>query len=126
MALIAKYDIQDIITHEEIDKRGWKTDPGPAFPQPMFKDLLGQDFDTDQPAPSYRVIANRLNFRGGPDGDADKVDPPGFLPEGTTVEIIRRSGVWAFVTVSGVPGGAGALEVGMKGWIHTDYVERVF
>lgn len=39
-ALLAKYRIDLMLTHEEIDTRGWKTDPGPAFPMQRFKDLL--------------------------------------------------------------------------------------
>lgn len=40
--LMEEYDIKAFVTHEEIDTRGWKTDPGPAFPLDMFTDLLNE------------------------------------------------------------------------------------
>lgn len=41
-ALIDAYDLTDIVTHEEIDTRGWKVDPGPAFPMNRYTRLLGR------------------------------------------------------------------------------------
>lgn len=41
-ALCAAYNIQWIVSHEEIDTREWKTDPGPAFPMERFKALIGK------------------------------------------------------------------------------------
>lgn len=38
-ALLSAYDIQFIVSHEEIDTRQWKTDPGPAFPMERFQKL---------------------------------------------------------------------------------------
>ena len=38
--LIAMYDITDIVSHRQIDTRGWKTDPGPAFPMAHMRGLL--------------------------------------------------------------------------------------
>jgi N-acetylmuramoyl-L-alanine amidase len=42
--LIAEYGITDIVSHRQIDTRGWKTDPGPAFPMAHMRALLP---DTD-------------------------------------------------------------------------------
>ncbi|MCV6587391.1 MAG: N-acetylmuramoyl-L-alanine amidase [Marinibacterium sp.] len=123
-ALIEAYDIQDIITHEEIDTRGWKTDPGPAFPQDAFKEMLGETDEEDGAAPLiYEVSASRLNLRGGPSAGADRVDPPGALVDGTRVQLLRRSGKWGFVSVISSPGNA---DPGVKGWVHMNYVDRVF
>jgi N-acetylmuramoyl-L-alanine amidase len=47
--IVDTYDIEDIVSHEEIDTRGWKTDPGPQFPMQDFKRLLGNDRDDEQP-----------------------------------------------------------------------------
>ncbi len=41
--LIAMYGITDIVSHRQIDTRGWKTDPGPAFPMKHMRDLLDVD-----------------------------------------------------------------------------------
>lgn len=38
--LIQEYSLEDVTSHEEIDTRGWKTDPGPAFPMNRFKKLF--------------------------------------------------------------------------------------
>jgi N-acetylmuramoyl-L-alanine amidase len=39
-AIVASYEIKDVTGHEQIDTRGWKTDPGPAFPMGEFKALV--------------------------------------------------------------------------------------
>lgn len=39
-ALCGAYDIKWIVSHEEIDTRGWKTDPGPAFPMQRYQTIL--------------------------------------------------------------------------------------
>ncbi len=126
LALIRKYAIKAIVTHEEIDTRGWKTDPGPAFPQQSFVDLLGEEQEPDEPQVLYAVNATRLNIRGGPSIDADRIDPPGSLPNDTRVAIERMSGVWAYVTVKKVPAGAQDVPLGLKGWVHSGYLDRVF
>lgn len=38
--LIAEYGIEAIVSHRQIDTRGWKTDPGPAFPMAHMRALL--------------------------------------------------------------------------------------
>ena len=76
--------------------------------------------------PTYVVNATRLNIRGGPDGGADRLDPPGSLPRGTEVTVERMSGVWAYVTVSAVAAGLDAAHVGLQGWVHSGYIDRMF
>lgn len=50
-ALIKYYPtIKHIVSHEEIDTRGWKTDPGPVFPMRRYTKLLDdrdKGFDPD-------------------------------------------------------------------------------
>ncbi|MFN4156863.1 MAG: N-acetylmuramoyl-L-alanine amidase [Gemmobacter sp.] len=123
LALINKYDIKGILTHEEIDTRGWKTDPGPAFPQQSFVELI--DGGSDAPGAPSRFIVNatRLNVRGGPSAAAERMDPPGSIPKDTSVEITRRSGGWAYITVvAAPPTAAGTVPVGLQGWVDASYL----
>ncbi|MBY5971095.1 N-acetylmuramoyl-L-alanine amidase [Ferrimonas balearica] len=124
-ALIDSYAITDIVSHEEIDTRGWKTDPGPAFPLETFRDLLGQADEGEEEA-VWETTASRLNFRGEGRIGAELVDPPGQLLRGTRVKVLSRVPDWAFVEVLAVPEGAeagGAL--GVTGWISTRYMLRI-
>ena len=86
-ALISTYTILDIVSHEEIDTRGWKTDPGPAFPMSRFKDLLPDTADSFK----YRVTSSTLNVRGGP-GTAYKILKE--IKQGIVVEISDITGEW--------------------------------
>jgi N-acetylmuramoyl-L-alanine amidase len=86
--LIATYGILDIVTHEEIDTRGWKTDPGPAFPMNRYRALLR---DRKNSVVHYEVTASTLNARSGP-GAAYKVNRE--LAKGTRVEELARVGGW--------------------------------
>ena len=93
-ALLKAYPtIRDIVSHEEIDTRGWKTDPGPAFPMARFKSLLG-----NRPASAniFRVVPQSLNVRIGPGAQFAVAGSP--LPAGREVEVIGRSGDWAQIT----------------------------
>lgn len=105
-ALADKYNILDVVTHEEIDTRGWKTDPGPAFPMNRYKKLLG---GRDQDADRYAVTANSLNVRGGPGGRYAKV--AAALPRGTVVAAMGQSGSW--------------VRISQDGWVHSGYLRRV-
>ena len=51
IALIQKYPtIKYIVSHEQIDTRGWKSDPGPAFPMRRFTKLTeSRADDGDEP-----------------------------------------------------------------------------
>lgn len=112
-ALTAGYDIRAIVSHEEIDTRGWKTDPGPAFPMESFRALLGEDHDD---VPLMKVTATRLNIRGGPGTQYEKLDPPGSIASADVVEVLSSEGVWRYVEVKS---GGGA---GTRGWVHGAYL----
>ena len=122
-ALIRHYGIRYVVTHEEIDTREWKTDPGPAFPQRTFVDLLGAR-GTGQDE-IYSVNATRLNIRGEPDRTADRIDPPGSIPFGTRVVVQRREGVWAYVELVAGPADEPSSNTGLLGWVHTGYLELI-
>ncbi|MBS3648876.1 N-acetylmuramoyl-L-alanine amidase [Pseudaminobacter sp. 19-2017] len=67
-ALLDRYLIRDIVSHEEIDTRGWKTDPGPAFPMNRFTALMrGVSDPIKSPTPNVVVVdTDVLNVRSGP------------------------------------------------------------
>lgn len=62
--------IKDIVSHEEIDTRKWKTDPGPAFPMNRFGGLLRgvEALGSTDPLKGMTGTVNTatLNVRGGP------------------------------------------------------------
>ncbi len=104
--LIDTYPIIDVVSHEEIDTRGWKTDPGPAFPMKRMKQYLGSDRGDD--TEHFEVTASRLNVRGGP---GTRFEVIGTLNRGDKVEVEARSGSWA--------------RIGTDGWVHASYLRRV-
>lgn len=129
-AIADKYDIRTVVTHEEIDTRGVKTDPGPAFPQALFVDqVLGRA--ADRASRHYQVSATRLNVRGGPGFEFEKMEPPGFLPEGTLVKALREEPPWMFIETVQAPEGEvelplGELPIGLRGWVHSGYLALQF
>lgn len=114
-ALIAAYPIAAIVSHEEIDTRGWKTDPGPAFPMMRFQALMGEAADREE---AYVVTAGRLNLRGGPGTGYEKIVPPSVLLRGTRLKLLQREGGWAFVAPENADGEEGAI----RGWVHSTYI----
>lgn len=104
--LIAEYNIRDIVSHEEIDTRGWKTDPGPAFPMNRFKALLRERGTGLLP---YEVISDTpLNIRLGP-GVKFKID--GEYVKGTIVNVEEFKGDWARISSSH--------------WVHKAYLRKI-
>lgn len=111
--ILAEYDIIDIVSHEEIDTRGWKTDPGPAFPMERYKRLLStgtphRDLDGDR----YQVTAGSLNVRSGP-GTSFSV--MGKVRRGDIVNVIDKRGDWARLDHDGND----------DGWVHEAYIRRI-
>jgi N-acetylmuramoyl-L-alanine amidase len=97
--LIKTYGIEHIVTHEEIDTRKWKTDPGPMFPMERYKNLLGNpDADLIMTTAVKRVIVNSLNVRGGPGMNFSII---GALRYGESVDITEVEGDWALVDSNG-------------------------
>lgn len=104
--LIEEYGIIDIVSHEEIDTRGWKTDPGPAFPMNRFKGLLrDRGVDEDE----YEVVSETpLNVRTGPGTRFQVVTS---LPRGSRVSVEETEGRWGRIDSSN--------------WVHMGYLRRV-
>lgn len=105
-ALIDTYDIIDVVSHEEIDTRGWKTDPGPAFPMKLMKRHLANDRGDDGIA--YIVVPTTLNVRGGPGTNFAVLDS---LKKGTQIEVIETRGDWA--------------RINDDHWVHSSFIRRV-
>ncbi len=114
-ALIGKYSIEDIVTHEEIDTRGWKTDVSlNNFPQQMFKNLLrneSQDTQMEGVDQNYYVSVNGLNVRSGAGVEWDKV---ALLRRATFVSVDEIVGDWAFITMAD----------DSQGWVAIKYLRR--
>ncbi|MEQ8307993.1 MAG: N-acetylmuramoyl-L-alanine amidase [Hoeflea sp.] len=110
-ALIKSYPIEGICSHEEIDTRGWKTDPGPAFPMRSFVDLLGKKRD-DEPLPTYEytVDVSSLNVRAGPGTNWQVI---GGVRRGDKVQSVEEKGGWVRI-----------IEGDMEGWVSSRYLAR--
>ena len=105
--LIEEYNIIDIVSHEEIDLNGWKTDPGPAFPMQRYKNLLPmRDMDENQ----YQVTASTLNVRSGPGTEFDVI-AAAALVHGDIIEVTDIRGDWG--------------RIDGDGWIHMGYVRVI-
>ena len=117
--LVHKYAIQAFVTHEQIDTRGWKTDPGPAFPMAAFSELV-EDFGRVHRPLRHAVNATRLNLRGGPGLGFERVDPPGQLGRGTLVDLQHQDQDWAYIEV------ADGEHAGVLGWVHASYLDRIW
>jgi N-acetylmuramoyl-L-alanine amidase len=102
------YGITLIAGHEDVDTRGWKTDPGPAFPMAAFKAVIhgGEDrSDGMQPAKSrFLVNTPRLNVRAAPNGSGAILTT---LSGGSEVVVIEDLGAWSHVEYA--PGKRGYL-----------------
>lgn len=108
-ALMATYSIKDITGHEDIDTRGWKTDPGPAFDWAPFKALVGTEPEcrpaADAAGSFFVVTANSLNVRAQPGGNHKIVRS---IKVGTKVRDLGRAGAW--------------VRIGPDEWVHSDYI----
>lgn len=102
--LISEYPIIDVVSHEEVDTRGWKTDPGPAFPMNRYKKLVGsRDGDRDD----FIVLPMVLNVRSGPGTNFDVTSK---VTRGTVVELFDKNGDW--------------VRISSSGWVHGAYLQK--
>lgn len=112
-ALLDKYPtIQYITGHDEIDTRGYKSDPGPAFPRENFaKKMINRN---DEKPVQYKVDVDSLNVRGGPGIEYDKLSV-GPLSRGTVLTLLERDDSWLFVEFDEIN----------KGYVHGKYITRI-
>ncbi len=121
-AISDKYDILGLCSHEEIDTRGWKTDPGYAFPMAKYKAMMdkfeGRSSNGVAPVTAVKVdaeVANRggLNLRASPSDTAPILMA---LKAGQDVKIIKDTGAWSQVSVVGTD---------RTGWVADKYLRYI-
>lgn len=108
--LIDKFNIKDIVGHEEIAP-GRKQDPGPAFPLDKFREQLLFQNRTGEPDfidSEGGVTANLLNIREGAGVNFKKVAKP--LPLGTKVKILEEHNGWFKVSTV------------IEGWVSKSHI----
>jgi N-acetylmuramoyl-L-alanine amidase len=114
-AICEAYNILGLASHEEIDSRGWKTDPGPSFPIGEFKTLCDR-FEgraAGSPTPTGKkasVIASSLNVRTAPNGPIITT-----LKKGTSVNVIEDTGEWVRINAPNVS----------SGWVADQFLAHV-
>lgn len=98
-AILGAYQIRDIVSHEQIDTRGWKTDPGPAFPMNMFRGMLRGVDQAPSPAGGMIGVVNTdvLNIRGGPGTNFPVI---GKLKRSDSVAILGNHNGWFQIKTS--------------------------
>lgn len=107
-AIKEAYGITLIAGHEDIDTRGWKTDPGPAFPMGDFKAVLYSEGDRSDglKVATSRFLVNtpRLNVRSSPNAASAVLTT---LSGGSEVVVLEDLGAWSHVEYA--PGKKGYL-----------------
>ena len=106
--LVERYGIRHILGHDEIAP-GRKIDPGPAYPLDELRARLL--YRTVTPQGRAVVAAERLNIRRAPQGKAARV--AGFLPRGTPLRVLEKTGNWYRVAVE------------LEGWVAGRHVEEI-
>lgn len=98
--LIEKFNIKNILGHEEISP-GRKQDPGPAFPLDKLRNNLlygNRSDDSDMIDKQGVVTANHLNIRSGSGVEFDKIAMP--LTKGAKVKVVEEKDGWYKVETS--------------------------
>lgn len=114
-AIIKAYKINAICSHEEIDTRGWKTDPGPAFPMKSFTNLLSTHPDhsrvDDVGGVKYLVDVASLNVRSGAGANWGVI---AGVKRGDVVTYVEQNGGWFRVLTP----------EGKEGWVASQYLKK--
>lgn len=90
-------EIKHIVSHEEIDTREWKTDPGPMFPMRRYTKLLERRDDppSDPTSKTGTVVWKELNLRSAPNDTIYVVMPKGTVLTDVTYPTDNRAPGWA-------------------------------
>lgn len=116
-SILASYSIRDIVSHEEIDTRKWKTDPGPAFPMNRFTSQMrgSPNVPSDDPIQGMVGVVSTatLNIRGGAGSSYPVI---GVTRAGSRLGIQEFKDGWYRVAteLNGVPG---------SGWVSAQFVK---
>lgn len=111
--LIAHYDLQDIVGHDDIAP-GRKSDPGPDFPMTSLRARLFGRNEDDLPV---FICSAALNVRSGP-GTEHALLAGSPIPAGTRVQALEQNGLWWKVDVLDAVNGV----MDLVGWCHGRYL----
>ena len=110
--------IEAIVTHREIDTRGWKVDPGPAFPMMRYTQMLNNrkvsKVVTKTAKRTGIVAAEALNVRINAASDADLASW-GPVAEGVKLHILDEKPDWFRVST---------LDGLKTGWVRSKYIQE--
>lgn len=119
-AIERHYDLTFVTGHENIDTRGWKTDPGDAFPMSRFQAVVhgspvgdGDRSDGMIPLKSRMTVNTpKLNVRDKPNAVTGRVVT--VLTGGSEVIILEDTGDWSRVQYA----------PGKEGWLADKYLKK--
>ena len=101
---------------ERADRKG-KVVPGDRLGGDLFDTLAASiEPEVDEPPRERYETTTRLNIRGGPGTDFEKLDESP-LAAGAVLERLDEDGPWMKVSVAG--------EGGLIGWVHGSYLRLV-
>lgn len=109
--------IKWVVSHEEIDTRGWKTDPGPAFPMRRYERIVEsrEDPSVEQDDDEVSIYWNSiidLHVRERPSWESDKKY---VLKPDMDVYVLESRGYWLLISHPAT---------GVGGWVYAPYMER--
>ena len=114
-ALRDAYGIKWVVSHEEIDTRGWKSDPGPAFPLQRYQSIVSNretnEEEIDGESTLWYPVVN-LNVRRQPemlDNVITTIDPQ------DNVTIIGKHDKWYLIRT---------IARDKEGWVYSSYLRR--
>lgn len=112
-ALFEEYpSIRWIVGHEEIDTRGWKTDPGPEFPMKRFTRLIDNRESNDHEVQTVYLTTDELNVRSSPKMGDNRIDT---IPEGSVVVVDDHEGNWRHIRYD--------KDLKSSGWVFHRYLK---
>lgn len=114
-ALRDAYGVKWVVSHEEIDTRGWKSDPGPAFPLQRYQNLVsnretGQEEINGATTLWYPVV--ELNVRRQPEMLDNVITT---IKSDDNVVIVGKHNKWYLIQ---------SMKTEAEGWVYSSYLRR--